>query len=243
MRYDFDHLFKVLIIGDYKSGKTYLLRRFIDDTFNDSTDTTVAVEFRAKIVQWPQQYGEPQRVKLQVWDTAGLESFRSIVRAYYRGVSIILIVVRANQNFEHKKSQINKYRTEIEGHANIPNRVIIVVETQQDTISDKKANPDNQFHLLTRDELSEVLQPRDLYVDVSAKTSHNFGEFNARLLEAFALLKPDVKQNNSSVVKSPESPPLLQPTSLLSRTEKNGWYEELRLVQRKFWLPFFLPSR
>lgn len=45
-------------------------------------DLTIGVEFGARTVQI-----DGKAVKLQIWDTAGQESFRSITRSYYRGAA------------------------------------------------------------------------------------------------------------------------------------------------------------
>lgn len=45
-------------------------------------DLTIGVEFGARMVSI-----EGKQIKLQIWDTAGQESFRSITRSYYRGAA------------------------------------------------------------------------------------------------------------------------------------------------------------
>ncbi|KAJ3299162.1 hypothetical protein HK104_009844 [Borealophlyctis nickersoniae] len=44
------------------------------------TETTIGIEFGSQVVSV-----RDKKIKLQIWDTAGQESFRSISRAYYRG--------------------------------------------------------------------------------------------------------------------------------------------------------------
>jgi len=84
-----DELFKFIIIGEADTGKSSLLRYFLDKKFRKSPQTnhTVGVEFGAKTVTL---YGK--RVKLQIWDTAGQERFRSVTRSYYRGSMGCLLV-------------------------------------------------------------------------------------------------------------------------------------------------------
>ena len=84
---DIAYLFKYIVIGDSAVGKSCLLLQFTDQRFKLEHDVTIGVEFGARTVQIE---GEP--VKLQVWDTAGQESFRSITRAYYRGSAAALLV-------------------------------------------------------------------------------------------------------------------------------------------------------
>lgn len=84
-----DELFKFIIIGESDTGKSALLRYFLEKKFRKTPQTThtVGVEFGAKTVTL---YGK--RVKLQIWDTAGQERFRSVTRSYYRGAIGCLLV-------------------------------------------------------------------------------------------------------------------------------------------------------
>uniref|UniRef100_A0A6B2LM94 Uncharacterized protein n=1 Tax=Arcella intermedia TaxID=1963864 RepID=A0A6B2LM94_9EUKA len=63
------------------------MRRFTDDKFDSTYDVTIGVEFGSKICEV-----DGKKIKLQIWDTAGQESFRSITRSYYRGASGVVIV-------------------------------------------------------------------------------------------------------------------------------------------------------
>lgn len=58
------------------------------------------VEFGARMVPI-----ENKQVKLQIWDTAGQESFRSITRSYYRGAAGALLVYDITR-YQHSKSSI-----------------------------------------------------------------------------------------------------------------------------------------
>ncbi|KAG4065878.1 hypothetical protein HA402_012556 [Bradysia odoriphaga] len=66
MSRDYDHLFKLLIIGDSGVGKSSLLIRFSDNTFSGNYITTIGVDFKIRTVLI-----NGQRVKLQIWDTVG----------------------------------------------------------------------------------------------------------------------------------------------------------------------------
>lgn len=77
---------KILILGDAGVGKTSLTSRFTDGSFTMQYITTIGVDFKTKMVKL-----EDKNIKYQVWDTAGQERFRSIAKAYYRGVSGILL--------------------------------------------------------------------------------------------------------------------------------------------------------
>lgn len=81
------YLFKYIIIGDTSVGKSCLLLKFMDGTFRQKHEITIGVEFGSKILNVA-----GKNVKLQVWDTAGQESFKSITRGYYRSAAAALLV-------------------------------------------------------------------------------------------------------------------------------------------------------
>ena len=83
----FDHLLKLLLIGDSGVGKSCILLRYSDDSFTQSYITTIGIDFKIKQINTG-----GSKVKLQIWDTAGQERFRTITTAYYRGAMGILLV-------------------------------------------------------------------------------------------------------------------------------------------------------
>ena len=88
---DYDHLFKILIIGESGVGKTCLLQRFCENSFDSNFISTIGVDFKKKMMNV-----EDKKVKLQIWDTAGQERFRNITSSYYRGTQGCLIVYDVN---------------------------------------------------------------------------------------------------------------------------------------------------
>ena len=81
------YIFKFIIVGNSAVGKSCMLLRFDEDRFQPIHDVTVGVTFSIKMLQI-----EGQDVKVQVWDTAGQEIFRSITRSYYRDSACAIIV-------------------------------------------------------------------------------------------------------------------------------------------------------
>ena len=76
-----------MIIGDSGVGKTNLLSRFIDGTFSIDSKPTIGVEFATKTYNIDNKV-----IKNQIWDTAGQESFRSIVKSFYRSAAAVILV-------------------------------------------------------------------------------------------------------------------------------------------------------
>lgn len=83
----YEYVFKYILVGEIGVGKSSLLLRFSGSNFDDSYGPTVGVEFISQVCEI-----NGQNVKLQIWDTAGQEEYRSIARQYYRSVAGILLV-------------------------------------------------------------------------------------------------------------------------------------------------------
>lgn len=106
---DYDHLVKLLLLGDSAVGKSSLLMRFTDDKFEQNFVITIGVDFRMKTVVRGQK-----TLRMQVWDTAGQERFRTITPAYYRsamGVVMCYDITDAHtfDNIEYWLSNLEQY--------------------------------------------------------------------------------------------------------------------------------------
>jgi len=108
-----EFLFKLLLIGDSGVGKSCLLLRFSDGTFNESFISTIGVDFKIKTIEL-----DGKKIKLQIWDTAGQERFQTITSSYYRGAHGIILVydITDPRSFDN----INKWLKEIDTHSGGP---------------------------------------------------------------------------------------------------------------------------
>ena len=100
---DYDYLLKMLLIGDSGVGKSCLLLRFADDTYNNSYISTIGVDFKIKTFDMDNKI-----VKLQVWDTAGQDRFKAITTSFYRGAHGIIIVYDVTDRSTFNNIKITK---------------------------------------------------------------------------------------------------------------------------------------
>lgn len=102
-----DALFKLIIIGDTGVGKSCVLKRLVENEFKEEHDVTVGVEFGSFLIKV-----EDKVLKLQIWDTAGQESFRSITKIFYRGAHAAILSYSLNKrdSFEHLEGWVNEVR-------------------------------------------------------------------------------------------------------------------------------------
>ena len=99
----FLYLLKYIIIGDSAVGKSNMLLRYIHDRFNEDFHSTIGVEFGAKNIQI-----DGKVFRIQIWDTAGQETFRSITRAYYKNSVCAFVVydISNRATFDNIKSWV-----------------------------------------------------------------------------------------------------------------------------------------
>ena len=83
----YHYLFKFIIVGDASVGKSCILLSYTEKQFREEHDTTIGVEFGSQLFK-----KDSKTIKIQIWDTAGQESFRSITRSYYKGYYYIQVV-------------------------------------------------------------------------------------------------------------------------------------------------------
>ncbi|KAL4377262.1 hypothetical protein GQ457_02G012120 [Hibiscus cannabinus] len=168
----YDYLFKYIIIGDTGVGKSCLLLQFTDKRFQPVHDLTIGVEFGARMVTI-----DDRPIKLQIWDTAGQESFRSITRSYYRGAAGALLVydITRRETFNHLMSWLNDARQ----HGN-PNMAVMVIGNKCD-LSHRRAVSKEEGEKFAKDNSL-------LFLETSARTSENAEE-------AFIITAAKILQN------------------------------------------------
>ncbi|CAN6279021.1 unnamed protein product, partial [Urochloa humidicola] len=159
-RMSYAYLFKYIIIGDTGVGKSCLLLQFTDKRFQPVHDLTIGVEFGARMITI-----DTKPIKLQIWDTAGQESFRSITRSYYRGAAGALLVydITRRETFNHLASWLEDARQ----HANA-NMTVMLIGNKCD-LSHRRA--------VSYEEGEQFAKEHGLvFMEASAKTAQNVEE-------------------------------------------------------------------
>jgi len=176
---DYDHLFKLLIIGDSGVGKSSLLVRFADNTFTGNYITTIGVDFKIRTIEL---HGE--RVKLQIWDTAGQERFRTITSTYYRGTHGVIVVydVTSGESF----ANVKRWLHEIDQNCDVVNRILV---------GNKNDDPDRKV-VLTEDARRFSDQMGIQLFETSAKDNINVEEMFRAITELVLKYKKEQKERS-----------------------------------------------
>ena len=187
---DYDYLFKVLLLGDTDVGKSSLILRYTEETFNSKLVNSIGVDFKMK-----KKEIDGKITKVQIWDTAGHERFRSITYSYYRGANAIIIVF----DITDKKSflSITEWLKQIEKHAK-ENVFKFLVGNKSDLAEERK---------VTFEEAKEYADKHDLpYIETSAKEGININELFESSIKSFLSSNKyiggdkNIKLNNQSTI-------------------------------------------
>ena len=180
-----DCVYKVLLLGDSTVGKTCILLKYTDKIFQETHMMTIGLDYRLKTMTL--QSGK--EVKLQIWDTAGQDRFRSITKNYYKGSHGIILIydVTSLKTFENVKSWVSQIHEEISDKV-----VIYLVGNKIDMDDERKVKTEEGQKLA-----EELGVP---FVETSAKSGENidniFSDITERIDKEFGNIQK-VRKNIS----------------------------------------------
>ena len=123
------YIVKCIVLGDRGIGKSTLVNVFSTGHFNPRLRATIGIDFVTKVILLS-EYN--QKIKLQIWDTAGQEKFKSIVRSYLRDTYVAFLVF----DITDRQSWVNliKWKEDLEKINNIYDGIphIVLVGTKSD---------------------------------------------------------------------------------------------------------------
>ncbi|KAJ3728435.1 GTP binding protein [Lentinula raphanica] len=169
---------KIVLLGDQSVGKTSLITRFMYDTFDNTYQATIGIDFLSKTM-----YLEDRTVRLQLWDTAGQERFRSLIPSYIRDSSVAIVVfdITNRQSFLSTTKWIDDVRSER------GNDVIIVLVGNKADLSDKRQ--------VTLEEATATATGMNImFMETSAKAGHNVKS----LFKKIAMSLPGMEKENQT---------------------------------------------
>lgn len=202
MAREYDHLFKLLIIGDSGVGKSSLLLRFSDNTFSGTYITTIGVDFKIRTIDV-----NGEKVKLQIWDTAGQERFRTITSTYYRGTHGVVVVydVTSGESF----ANVKRWLHEIDTNCDVVNRILV---------GNKDDDPDRKV-VLTQDAHKFAEQMGIQLFETSAKENKNVEEMFVAITRLVLQTK---KEQQKRAAEQPTDRIRLDSRSSKSKKPKGG---------------------
>jgi small GTP-binding protein len=102
---------KVVLVGESGTGKTSIIQKYCKDIFTDDTNSTLGSSNETKLIH----LSNKQQVKLNIWDTAGQEAFRSVNKIFYKDAEIVVLVYDIT-NRKSFQEVINYWYNETRSH-------------------------------------------------------------------------------------------------------------------------------
>lgn len=204
---DYDYFFKTVVVGRSGVGKSSVMLRFCEGTFSDSHVNTIGVDFRFKTIEV-----NKKKVKVQIWDTAGQEKFRTISSAYYRGADAVILVydITSAQSLEDIKSY---WVQEIEQHGlEIPNMILVGNKSDLHEAREVPAFKEKVYPLS-----SGALNREARLYEVSAKDDIGVNQIFHDLALKYVLAKEAKRAGKSMMLRSID-----QPLELIKEEDENS---------------------
>ena len=83
-----EEIYKVVLVGEMKVGKTCIISQFTKGVFDPNTVTSFTAQFSRKIMEFP----EGKKIVFDVWDTAGQERYRALAKVFYKNAKAVILV-------------------------------------------------------------------------------------------------------------------------------------------------------
>ena len=160
---------KLIVVGNQGTGKSSILNRFVNETFDENYQATIGLDFHSKNITI-----HDQDVRLIIYDTAGQEKFRSLIPMYIREAQIILFIydISDKESFDSIPKWIQQVNDVINKEV-----VFALIGNKLDLESNRK---------VTFEEGKKLAEKNNyVFQEVSAKTGDNFEKlFEVQIFEA-----------------------------------------------------------
>ena len=184
-----EFLFKLILIGSSNVGKTSIIKQLISQEFNDNFISTIGVHFYTKKL-----FINDKKIEFLIWDTAGLEKFKSVTKNYYKTSNVCIIVfdVTDKQSFEDVFEWLNFYKE----NCNENNNKIFLFGNKIDKNLERSVNAEDIDDFCKRNNL--------IYYETSAKDGKNindvFRNVGKKLIEEINDDRKNIeKENNNNI--------------------------------------------
>ena len=185
---DYNYLFKVVFVGDAGVGKTQIINKFVKNKFSNDYNPTIGLDFYSKTIN-----SNGKIIKLQLWDTAGQEKFRTITRTYYKSGHLIVFVYAVDD----KKSfgNIQSWVDDVKNNTNEKTKFLLV-GNKCDLGKDKRQ--------VSTEEAQQYAKEKNMeFIEVSAKEGTNINDmFNSSLSKILDDMEKE--KNNNPTYNNPK---------------------------------------
>ena len=178
-----DFVFKILLLGDSEVGKSCFLMRYSDNVFVENYITTIGLDYKLKIVK----LDSGKTIKVQLWDTAGQDKYRTLAKNYYKGSHGILLLydITKMTSFENIREWIRDIKEEVSEKA-----IIFLIGNKIDLTDNRKISKEKG------EELAE--EYKIPFFEASAKSGENVDEVFKALYKKISEVYGDLEREKGS---------------------------------------------
>ncbi|MFO7837464.1 MAG: Rab family GTPase [Promethearchaeia archaeon] len=128
-----EYKYRLVLLGEAAVGKTSLLRRYTENTFDEEYKQTLGTTFAAKDVAIENDEGEETEVRLVIWDMGGQSTYKELRRQYMKGAAggIIVYDVTRPETFMAMNNWFESFRE------TCPNSPVIICANKIDLEEDR----------------------------------------------------------------------------------------------------------
>ena len=181
-----DYIIKLLTLGETEVGKTSIVLRYSDDKFHDNKIATIGIDFKIKIIKKGNE-----KIKVSIYDTAGQERFKNIVKHYYKGANGVLLIydITKRDTFEKLEFWLEDLK---ENSDNLNNLFIYLIGNKNDLEERREVD---------FEEANKFAKEKNIpYIEVSAKTGNNIKKLFDEMIKGTLtkIITFEKKENNLS---------------------------------------------
>ncbi|XP_032886524.1 ras-related protein Rab-41 isoform X1 [Amblyraja radiata] len=188
--------FKLVFLGEQSVGKTSLITRFMYDSFDNTYQATIGIDFLSKTM-----YLEDRTIRLQLWDTAGQERFRSLIPSYIRdsAAAVVVFDITNLNSFQQTSKWIDDVRIERGSD------VIIMLVGNKTDLADKRQVSMEEGERKAR-------EVNVMYIETSAKAGYNVKQLFRRVAAALPGMDNAPEKSKEDMIdiklEKPPEPPI-----------------------------------
>ena len=180
------YILRVLTIGDKTVGKSSIIIKYIDDKFDENIKSTLGIDYKTKIIQKGDNL-----IKVTIYDTAGEEKYRDLIKNYYNGSNgILLIYDITNRN---SFDDLNYWLEELKKNCNLNNLYIYLVGNKTDLEKKRQVSYDEAKNFADMKKIP--------YIEISAKTGDNIDKLFNNFIKGTIICIIEQKKKDSSFLK------------------------------------------
>lgn len=178
---------QLLLLGDSSVGKTSFLKKCIHNSDKHNNELTIGVDYATKSINI-----DNTKINLQIWDTAGQESFRSVTTSYFRNSNCALVFFDISNidSYNNVEYWINTYLSISQN----PRSSILLIGNKNDNIMRDVSNKDCL-------DLANDLKVLYIEISVHRNTINDLNEIILQLLNNIDLKKNTTKYTVSLETK------------------------------------------